>query len=68
MFTLSEAESGGLLFTGFASVAASNNMIPVYKVSATETAIYSMRINPTGNANANGSIPAGQYLAMGLYA
>ena len=67
MFTLSEAVSG-VLFTGFQSIAVLNSIIPIYKVSATENAVYSMRLNTNGNGNANGSIPAGQYVAMGFYA
>ena len=66
MFTLSEDVSG-VLFTDFRNVAVGNSIIPIYKVSAAETAVYSMRIS-NGTANANGSIPAGQYVAMGLYA
>ena len=66
MFTLSE-DVGGVLFTNFRNVAVGNSIIPIYKVSAAETAVYSMRIS-NGTANANGSIPAGQYMAMGLYA
>ena len=67
MFTLS-AQSGGVLFTGFSDVAVQNSIIPIYKVSATETAIYSMRVGTNGAANANGNIPTGQYVAMGIYA
>ena len=67
MFTLS-AQSGGVLFTGFSDVAVQNSIIPIYKVSATETAMYSMRVGSSGAANANGNIPAGQYVAMGIYA
>lgn len=70
MFTLSENTSGSLstIFTGFQNVAVGNSIIPIYKVSATETATYSMRIGTDGVAHANGAIPAGQYVAMGIYA
>ena len=67
MFTLSETVDAEL-FSGFQFVAVNNSIVPIYKVSATETAIYSMRIVTSGIAHANGNIPAGQYLAVGIYA
>lgn len=67
MFTTSADIDNGILFNGFYAVGAPNSIIPIYLVSSAETKVYSMRLSGNGQANANGSLPAGNYCASGVY-
>lgn len=66
-FTIASSSASSYIFHGFPNVTENTCMIPIYKQSATETAIYSMRIDPSGSASANGTIPVGSYIAVGFY-
>ena len=66
-FTIASSSASSYIFYGFPNVTENTCMIPIYKRSATDTAIYSMRIDPGGSASANGTIPVGSYIAVGFY-